>query len=200
MNRTLRGLALGLALAAALIPALAAGQVVPGPGGIGKATDDAADTATQDCSLICLTKYLNLDLDGINGKAGTISTNLGLAKDSLAALVNAAASVALKPTAAAAACKVLLATAGTFYTASGVAAAAGYVLVYDSATDPGDGSGKTPIAVAQLPAAGSWSLIAGPPIAVANGATACTSSTGPYVETKVTSAALAGNFITGQAN
>lgn len=92
-------------------------------------------------------------------------------------------------------CLVVKASAGNLFTASGVAPAAGYIMVFNAASAPANGT-VTPTNVIQATAAGTWSLTF-PAFGqfMSTGITICDSSTGPYSLTAVTS----GVFITGQA-
>lgn len=113
-----------------------------------------------------------------------------------AAISTAATKTKLSPTATstdgitpvvmstAAACLVLKASPGNFYSLSGNIGAAGYVMVFDATSAPADGT-VTPKIVLQTSAAGTFSISYGglPPAVFATGMTACASSTGPYTKT-----------------
>ena len=75
----------------------------------------------------------------------------------------------------------------------GNASAAGWLLVYDSATKPGDGAGQTPFAAIPVTAAG-WSSTTPQfvPHPCQNGCTIVCSSTGPYTQTSQTAQFLSG--------
>lgn len=143
------------------------------------------------------------NLDQIQANTAAINSNTTNTSGYLSQLVAATAPLSLNPLASAAACKVLKNSAGTWYSASGSVGAAGeYILVFDSATQPSNGT-VAPIAIdGPISVAGPWSMIAGPPISFANGLTICASTgANPYTLTAVASgAALTANFITGQVN
>jgi hypothetical protein len=167
---------------------------------------DAAYTGTGSASLIAIEKYSATNLNNIYAYSASISTNTASTVTNTAATNTALANLTLAPsasatygiapsaTATAAACKVLKASAGNLYTTSGYISAAGYIMVFNSATAPADGT-VTPANLAYAPSAGSWSItFSNAPQYMSAGITVCASSTGPFTKT----AFATNNFITGQ--
>ena len=119
---------------------------------------------------------------GAPGSGGTVTAN--------------PPAVTPQATASAATSKVLKASAGNLYSFTGLSTVAGYYLVFDSATDPGNGAVTPKYCIGAYPAntvgGASWgSALA----SFSNGITVVFSTTGCFTETQSATA-----FISGQVS
>lgn len=115
--------------------------------------------------------------------------------DDSVAKVMALRSVAPVVTAAAAASKILKAAAGTLFGINAVSGgSAGYVMLFDSATVPADGT-VTPVKVYVLAANSSLDIRFVNPLKLATGGVLVFSTTGPFSKTASATAFLSGDMI-----
>jgi hypothetical protein len=152
-----------------------------GGGGGGGGTLSATASATPTPVVAGPNKPLNIDL--FSSGFVTVTDGAGAPLDWSPYSSSATAGVAPVSSTAAEACHVLKNSPGNLYSISGTIGAAGWIMVFNATSAPGDGA-VTPVAWAQPQAAGSWSMSWGAaPAYFSTGIVVCASSTGPFTKT-----------------
>lgn len=118
----------------------------------------------------------DINVKQVGGNAVTTSLPVNVVSRTFSTVAPAAST-------AAESCKVLKASAGSLFDASGYVGGAAWIMLFNSVSAPGDGA-VTPVTWAYVPVAGSWSISYGSvPASLSTGITVCASSTGPLTKT-----------------